>query len=204
LHYTPGSYTIAKTTKSGNLLTTFAPFGRGQSLTYHDGYLYRGYEPVPGITTTEIIKFDAEDGTVLSTLPSPVSSTKLGGLASDGTNLFAISLNKTIYTIAPDSGAVINTFQPLLPGNGLGIGLAYYDQHLFASTWDTISMLDPLNGSVLDSFNPGLTTNINGITFVDDKLYVQDEHSVYVFTPEPATLFLLGLGSLVLLRKRRT
>jgi len=101
-------YTVININTSGELLATFDPFERGGCLTFHNGRLLRGHDPVPGITTTEIIIFDPIEGVELGTLPSPTTSI-LGGLTSDETHLFAMDLTKSIFVMDPDSGLVLDT-----------------------------------------------------------------------------------------------
>jgi hypothetical protein len=102
---------------------------------------------------------------------------------------------------SPDNYIYGMTFdgQNLIAANGVGVG----DDKTF---W----VISPQDGSIQDTWTwtvPGWnnTKNIYGLAFdqVSRTLYISYSSGIAVAVPEPATLLLLGFGSLALLRKRR-
>jgi len=110
----------------------------------------RQFVYVPG---TGIVEFDPDvPETLLNTLPEPEAA--LEGLAFDGTNLYAAGGSGSLYTLDPDTGAVLSTVY--IPGGSLfGLGAITLgvdeDTIIFAEDFD-----EPTHGFTFDnSFGSG-------------------------------------------------
>jgi len=172
-------------------------------LSFRDGDLVE-YDPVTDTASLffdEGLFCDGEDIAALSVLPSgnlilsTESSARLGGLSfRDGdlveynplTNTASLFFSEDLFSCGEDIDAVHvlangNIILSTEGGARLG-GLTFED--------GDIVKYDP-------------ATNTTTLSFDEDRLQCNDEDVDAVHVPEPATIAVLGLGSLILLYRRR-
>lgn len=151
-----------------------------------DGHLYVG-----SVGTDSVLKYDVSNGNLMDTFGGGVLDGYLDlTFGADGDLYVAASVSDAVYQYDGETGALVGEFAS---GNGLdgAYGLTFGpDDNLYVSSryTDQILRYSGSTGAYIDEFvyDSGLVpTNL---------LFV---------VPEPATLSLLALGGLTLLRRRR-
>ncbi len=180
----------------------FLEDGSGLGTTFYDGASSTvGTSLLPGADTLSVQEFE-----VVNPASQPLASLQV-----------QIQLSTTGADILP-SGFQFSATQP--------IDLVRFDSGAFAAG---VNAIDPANGTfdVIDAFAVGLDSGgnvvsgpfnmVNGVVagtlgvstlfdasiFPGDGLGITSILQVWNITPEPATLALLGMGGLAILRRRR-
>ncbi len=141
-----------------------------------------------GMIVTDSLLFESEpNASAADPLRSFDGATAaLGFLEGYGAPLlFAIEYSPvtpaTIHTVNPMTGEIINSFlaPPHPPSNPFGLNLAFDGKRLFFNAGAVISskvihVLDPHDGTVLDSFFAEESAGLLGLAYLDGKLFVAD------------------------------
>ena len=139
--------------------------------------------------------------------PEMITGLSYDGDWHDGSLYINNTFGDLIYQVDPADGTMLGSFSFPASSSGVGGGITFVGDNLYWSDFVSgdIYILDPNDGSVLGSFTSGIS-GIEGMTWDGRGLYISDGRgeTIHVFVPEPATLLLLGLGGMALLRKRRT
>jgi DNA-binding beta-propeller fold protein YncE len=127
---------------------------------------------------------------VLHSIPAPGGG-YIGGLASDGTNLWCLAeQDGIIYKLDPADGAILDQFNAPSFGEGdpNGSGLAWDGQYLWHADYghDTIYKLDPANGgNVITSF-PAPGTIPGGLGYCSGTLVNADINPPTIYEINPS------------------
>ncbi len=181
----------------GALSLTFPPQGDAiTSLEFVGDTLYAGLATQQSFEDAYLSTIDLDTGVVSVVAGASGVGSALGGLAYDGATMYAISAGPSageLFTIDLGTGAA--TSVGLVTVGGVGLGTTALEFGHDGVLYSLPKRTDPLAGHLL-SVDPatGDATDLGdtGITLVA------------LTTPEPGSLCLLGLGGLVLMRRRQT
>jgi DNA-binding beta-propeller fold protein YncE len=171
------------------------------SMTW-DGQYIRVSNVTIGSGTVNSI--DPFTGAQVGSIPVPAGAgERIEGLAYDGYSLFLTDISE-VFEVDPATGALRNSYVT----GYLMFGLEWVgDNILFGAVPDKrqIVAFDKSTGVTIYSFGAPGSGDPQGLAFDGTYLYVADQASntIYVMVPEPATVLLLGLGGMSLLRRRR-
>jgi hypothetical protein len=148
-------------------------------------------ENLPGSFHLRRINSDGSSVMLFQSAPNVINT--------DGPINLSIALSGRHILISSDSNIALEKVDIDAPDSflhgGIGVGAVWESEARF----DNVLVTGSVGSLFSDNFNSGVPKNdwvsITGTQWVEDGWL----HSTMV--PEPATLFLLGLGSLVLLRK---
>ncbi len=174
---------IVKTDTAGNfvdLLPAPGGFWEAEALTCVDSTLYAAYntwDSTNFVTKGVVKKFS---GTSWDSIVGLSNLNPIGGLASDGTNLFVAYRDQLkIDKRNPTTGALITSFDLSQAwGGGMGGGMGggppmwgfnalAYGSDLYAAQNETIIKVDPTTGSKTGEYKTGLS-DIRGLSFVTE------------------------------------
>ncbi|MEN6496780.1 MAG: SdrD B-like domain-containing protein, partial [Thermoguttaceae bacterium] len=148
----------------------------------------------------QILEFDPQTpNTILKRLPSP--ATNLAGLAFDGFRLYASTTDGYLFTLDPNTGAILNrTFAQSGYLAGLGVANLATRQRFFAisTSGGGIAEIDPTSGQALrgirapESWGTGLAFDGRHLFFIKgdglDTLWELDPQTGVVLDSDPITV----------------
>ncbi|MBN1489371.1 MAG: PEP-CTERM sorting domain-containing protein [Phycisphaerae bacterium] len=154
------------------------------------------------------VKMDPRDGSVIQSYPLPVPEPT--GLTFDGTNLWVSQIDGySIAEVDPETGSVIRTIEK---EPYFSFDLAWDERAMWLTAFERgdpyqyyLYRIDPLTGATLAMYD-GPSGGPTGIAIKDGLIYVASwwDNQIYVYAvPEPASLALGALGSMLVVRKRR-
>ena len=161
----------------------------GMSVNYPESFkviksekVFNPYSDLEKITSQSVSKF-------LNNTSG--SSTQTSTSTSENGRMFG-AIGNQIVEIDLNTGNVLNSFSTPVPTSDGPTGLAFSGKKLYftdAFSTTNIFAINPSTGVILDSF-PAPSSSIDGLAFVDNKLYAQDFSSgvIYELNSENGTL----------------
>jgi hypothetical protein len=180
----------------------FLEDGSGLGTTFYDGALSTvGTSLLPGADLLSVQEFE-----VVNPVSQPLASLQVQiELSTSGLDLlpsgFQFSPTQPIDLLRFDSGAFGAGTNPIDPANGTFDVIDAFMVGLDSGGGVVAGPFNMVNGVVAGTL--GVSTLFDASIFPGDGLGITSIIQVWNITPEPATIAMLGLGGLVMLRRRR-